>query len=58
MSEVEYNRLLESVRMAIEPASLEELMADLPVFIRQSHAERDQAAHGAVVLRQDTSWAL
>lgn len=39
-------------------AAFAQLMADLPVFIRQSHAERDQAAHGAAVLRQDTSWAL
>ncbi|WP_454674095.1 acyl-CoA dehydrogenase [Achromobacter pestifer] len=41
-----------------EPA-FAQAMADLPVFIRQSHAERDQAAHGAVVARlQDSAWTL
>jgi len=30
MSEVEYNRLLENVRMAIEPAPLEDFLAELP----------------------------
>lgn len=34
-------------------------MADLPVFIRQSHAERDQAAHGAAVAAlKETPWTL
>ena len=32
MSEVEYNRLLESVRMAIEPAPQEDFLAELPLF--------------------------
>ncbi len=32
-------------------AAFAQLMADLPVFIRQSHAERDQAAHGAALLK-------
>ena len=30
MSEVEYNRLLESVRMAIEPAPQDEFLPELP----------------------------
>lgn len=35
------------------------LMADLPVFVRQSHAEHDQAAHGKCVQEaQDTLWEL
>jgi len=36
------------------------MMADLPVFIRQSHAERDLAAHGRAVseLEQETPWML
>ncbi|VCU70439.1 hypothetical protein PIGHUM_02511 [Pigmentiphaga humi] len=36
------------------------LMADLPVFIRQSHAERDLAAHGHAVSQsgQDAAWTL
>ena len=35
------------------------MMADLPVFIRQSHAERDQAAHGSVVRNQERApWDL
>lgn len=29
------------------------LLADLPVFIRQSHAERDLAAHGRALLERD-----
>jgi hypothetical protein len=34
-------------------------MADLPVFLRQSHAERDLAALGADVLPpQEAPWAL
>ncbi|WMD22166.1 acyl-CoA dehydrogenase [Achromobacter seleniivolatilans] len=32
-----------------QDAAFAQAMADLPVFIRQSHAERDQAAHGALV---------
>ena len=32
MSEVEYNRLLESVRMAIEPVPQEDFLAELPFF--------------------------
>lgn len=39
-------------------AAFAQVMADLPVFIRQSHAERDQAAHGAAILKQETPWAL
>lgn len=36
------------------------MMADLPVFVRQSHAERDLAAHGRAVseVEQDTTWIL
>lgn len=35
------------------------MAADLPVFLRQSHAERDQAAVGGAVAAQPTSpWAL
>ncbi|PJM70093.1 acyl-CoA/acyl-ACP dehydrogenase [Achromobacter ruhlandii] len=34
-------------------------MADLPLYIRQSHAERDQAAHGAVVAGAgESAWTL
>lgn len=34
-------------------------MADLPLYIRQSHAERDQAAHGAAVAQAGQStWTL
>lgn len=40
-------------------AGFARMMADLPVFIRQSHAERDQAAHGGVVLKQQGApWVL
>lgn len=40
-------------------AGFAQMMADLPVFIRQSHAERDQAAHGVVVCQQENApWDL
>ncbi|WP_312430153.1 acyl-CoA dehydrogenase [Achromobacter sp.] len=40
-------------------ADFAQVMADLPVFIRQSHAERDQAAHGQAVLSDEgVRWAL
>ncbi|HEY0201289.1 MAG TPA: acyl-CoA dehydrogenase family protein, partial [Burkholderiaceae bacterium] len=41
-------------------ASLARLMADLPIFIRQSHAERDQAAHGRHMVEAggDHPWKL
>lgn len=41
-------------------ARLARMMADLPVFIRQSHAERDLAIHGEAVseLNEDTPWTL
>lgn len=40
-------------------AGFAQMMADLPVFIRQSHAERDQAAHGqAVVQQEEAPWLL
>jgi hypothetical protein len=41
MSEVEYNRLLESVRMAIEPAPLEAFLAELPLFEEPPRAAND-----------------
>jgi hypothetical protein len=41
MSEVEYNRLLESVRMAIEPAPQEDFLAELPLFEQPPHAAND-----------------
>ena len=35
------------------------LAADLPVFLRQSHAERDQAVLGGIVAgAEDHPWAL
>jgi len=39
---------------------LARLMADLPVFLRQSHAERDQAVHGRALAEWEGSrlWAL
>ncbi|ANF57372.1 acyl-CoA dehydrogenase family protein [Halotalea alkalilenta] len=40
-------------------AGFARLMADLPVFIRQSHAERDQAAHGQrVATLEEPQWTL
>ncbi|OAE56814.1 acyl-CoA dehydrogenase [Achromobacter xylosoxidans] len=40
-------------------AGFAQVMADLPVFIRQSHAERDQAAHGQALLNvEGDRWAL
>ena len=41
MGEVEYNRLLESVRMAIEPAPQENYLADLPLFDELPRAAND-----------------
>jgi len=41
MSEVEYNRLLESVRMAIEPAPQEDSLAELPLFEEAPRAAND-----------------
>jgi hypothetical protein len=41
MSEAEYNRLLESVRMAIEPASQEDSLAELPMFAEPPSAAND-----------------
>jgi len=41
MSEVEYNRLLESVRMAIEPAPQEDFLAELPLFEEPPRAAND-----------------
>jgi hypothetical protein len=34
------------------------LMADLPVFLRQSHARRDEAALGGLAHRQQQGWRL
>lgn len=39
-------------------AALARAMADLPVFLRQSHAERDLASLGRCVREQDLPWAL
>ncbi|WP_223265006.1 acyl-CoA dehydrogenase [Achromobacter spanius] len=39
-------------------AGFAQVMADLPVFIRQSHAERDQAALGHIVRTEQTPWQL
>lgn len=40
-------------------ATIAQAMADLPLYIRQSHAERDQAAHGAAVARaEEPAWML
>lgn len=39
-------------------ASLGRAMADLPVFMRQSHAERDLADLGQQLLRDTTPWTL
>ncbi|MNT49096.1 hypothetical protein D3C72_1859240 [compost metagenome] len=40
-------------------AGFARVMADLPVFIRQSHAERDQAALGRLVCNQEEPpWQL
>ena len=41
MSEVEYNRLLESVRMAIEPAPQEDFLADPSFFDKAPRAVND-----------------
>ena len=40
-------------------AALAQALADLPVFIRQSHAEHDQAAHGKQVAQHgEPPWIL
>ena len=44
MSEVEYNRLLESVRMAIEPVPQEDYRAELPLFDEAPKAANDNQA--------------
>jgi hypothetical protein len=41
MSEVEYNRLLEAVRMAIEPAPQEDFLAHPPMFDEAPKADND-----------------
>jgi len=41
MSEVEYDRLLEAVRMAIEPAPQEEFLAYRPMFDEAPKADND-----------------
>lgn len=58
-------RCLQSVPRALGAAPLcrdahiARLVADLPVFLRQSHAERDQAALGADLLQlEDSPWPL
>lgn len=39
-------------------ARFAQAMADLPVYLRQSHAERDLAALAALVLREEAPWPL
>ncbi len=41
MSEVEFDRLLEAVRMAIEPAPQEDVLANLPMFDEPPKAAND-----------------
>ena len=41
MSEVEFNRLLEAVRMAIEPAPQEDILALPPLFNAPPEAAND-----------------
>ena len=41
MSEVEFDRLLEAVRMAIEPAPQEDFLARLPTFNAAPKAAND-----------------
>jgi hypothetical protein len=41
MSEAEYDRLLEAVKMAIEPAPQEDFLTDLPVFDDPPEAAND-----------------
>jgi hypothetical protein len=41
MSEAEYDRLLEAVQMAIEPAPQEDLLAQLPVYEELAEAAND-----------------
>jgi hypothetical protein len=41
MSEVEYDRLLEAVKMAIEPAPQEDFMAEPPIFDQPPKAAND-----------------
>ena len=41
MSEVEFNRLLETVRMAIEPMPQETFQAELPLFDAPPKASND-----------------
>jgi hypothetical protein len=41
MSEVEYDRLLEAVKMAIEPAPQEDFLAHLPIIDEPPQAAND-----------------
>lgn len=41
MSEAEYNRLLEAVKMAIEPAPQQDVWANLPVCDEPAEAAND-----------------
>lgn len=41
MSEAEYNRLLEAVQMAIEPAPQEDFLAQLPAYDKPKYAAND-----------------
>lgn len=58
-------RVLQAVPRALgagplcRDAHIAHLVADLPVFMRQSHAERDQATLGAdLMMLEDTPWPL
>jgi hypothetical protein len=44
MTEAEFNRLLDAVRMAIEPALRKQLLHHRPTFDRRSQAANDQLA--------------
>ncbi|GHD04231.1 hypothetical protein GCM10007320_64930 [Pseudorhodoferax aquiterrae] len=41
-----------------QDAALGRAMADLPIFLRQSHAERDLAALGQTLLTENLPWTL
>ena len=45
MSEAEFDRLLEAVKMAIEPAPQQDFLANLPAFDEPPQAANDN--HGA-----------
>jgi hypothetical protein len=56
MGEAEYDRLLEAVQMAIEPAPQEQFLANLPLLANVPlFDEPEQAANDN---QQDTPWPL